>query len=237
MRRALGWGIVASAIAAAAIILYIHRVDNSLTPEDRVYIRKILAQAGVAPGPGIDSQGEVVRYIESVQHAVLAAAPADRGIPLGSEREPKDLFLSKGGLCYDRSRTIEKILRGAGLEVRHMAVYSSGGSRSVLKVLTSPHSPEESHSVTEVRTPQGWMVVDSNARWLSVDSDGNPVSAEEMRRDAGVGRIRWKAPFPTPIYGRPFIVVYGLYARHGRAYPPYDPIPDVNYAELLRNFF
>jgi hypothetical protein len=79
------------------------------------------------------------------------------------------------------------------------------------------------------------MVVDSNRRWLSVDSGGNPVSAAAMRRDAGAGRIRWKTPIPSPIYGRPFIVVYGLYARHGRAYPPYDPIPDVNYAELLQN--
>jgi hypothetical protein len=79
------------------------------------------------------------------------------------------------------------------------------------------------------------MVVDSNARWLSLDARGNPVSIEEMRRDAGAGRIAWKAPFPAPIYGKPFTFVYGLYSRHGMAYPPYDAVPDVNYPELLEN--
>jgi hypothetical protein len=36
------------------------------------------------------------------------------------------------------------------------------------------------------------------------------------------------------IYGAPFTYVYGL-SRHGRFYPPYNAVPDVNWGELAQN--
>jgi hypothetical protein len=43
-----------------------------------------------------------------------------------------------------------------------------------------------------------------------------------------------KALLPE-IDGAPFTWIYSLYSRHGRFYPPYDPVPDVNWAELAQN--
>ena len=39
------------------------------------------------------------------------------------------------------------------------------------------------------------------------------------------------------IYTNFFVAVYGLYSRHGRFYPPYNLIPDINYGEFIQNAF
>ena len=44
--------------------------------------------------------------------------------------------------------------------------------------------------------------------------------------------MRGKLP---EIYSAPFTWVYGFYSRHGRFYPPYNAVPDVNWGELAQN--
>jgi hypothetical protein len=39
------------------------------------------------------------------------------------------------------------------------------------------------------------------------------------------------------LYERPMVAVYGLYSRHGRFFPPYNALPDVNYRALTQNFW
>ena len=112
-------------------------------------------------------------------------------------------------------------------------MYSTAAAGSVLGALATPDTL--SHALTEVRTRRGWMIVDSKTRWAGLTADGRPIDLREVREKADQ---RWseavRAPLPE-IYGAPFTWVYGLYSRHGRFYPPYNPIPDVNWAELAQN--
>jgi arylamine N-acetyltransferase len=72
-----------------------------------------------------------------------------------------DLYEAKRGLCYDRSRAIEKVLSHLGFEVRHAAVYSTKKTGRLAAFLTPK---TQSHAVTEVKTEHGWLVIDSNRR-------------------------------------------------------------------------
>jgi hypothetical protein len=211
------------------------RVDNSLTSEDVVYISRFLEGGRVASLPSPRTFDDELRFITDVQKAVLDAAPEQRGIPDNTEREPRDLFLARAGLCYDRSRTIEKILRSAGLSARHVFMLANEESGFGLRAFITPAVP--SHAVTEVLTARGWLVVDSNSPWVSLDSAGNPRSIKEVQAAESASSIRWKQPPPSDIYQRPLLAVYGLYSRHGRFFPPFNPVPDVNYGELLQNIW
>ena len=43
-----------------------------------------------------------------------------------------------------------------------------------------------------------------------------------------------KAELPE-IYRAPYTWLYGVYSRHGRFFPPYNAIPDVNWPEMAQN--
>jgi len=47
--------------------------------------------------------------------------------------------------------------------------------------------------------------------------------------------VLWRHKPPNIIYQESFSFIYGLYSRHGKFYPPYTFIPDVNYVELIQN--
>jgi hypothetical protein len=207
-------------------------VDNALTEEDRQYIPKYLG--GTPPLPRNPTYREQLDFIMSVQHSVLRAAPRNEGLPFGQKREPKELYTAGTGLCFDRSRVIEKILRQSGFETRHIALYSKRENASAVSALLTPGI--RSHAVTEVLTSEGWLVVDSNAPWVSVDQDNQPVPILEIQSSIEKSSpVPWPKDPPSAIYSEPFLFVYGLYARHGKFYPPYNVVPDINYGELLQN--
>lgn len=151
---------------------------------------------------------------------------------IGQEREFPDLARLKYGLCYDRSRAIEVILRMKGFETRHASIYSLLEQTTALEALATPGT--ESHAVTEVKTSRGWMLVDSNQRWLGLSKNGRPLALSDLRQTLETKPTNVGRPMPT-IYRGPFTWVYGLYSRHGQFYPPYTPVPDVNWSELTRN--
>jgi hypothetical protein len=215
------------------IILSYHQVDNSLTKEDIEFTDKILQEMKVTPISNLRSYEKENKFIIEVQNAVLRLAPDNLGIPYNAQREPRDVYFAKSGLCYDRSRVIEKILRYSGFQTRHIAIYSTEQTHSSFQSLITPGI--SSHAVTEVLTKKGWLVVDSNDFWVSLDGQGNPVSIEQIQSDVGHRNISWAKLFPSGIYKKSFTFVYGLYSRHGRFYPPYNFIPDVNYKELIQN--
>ena len=126
-----------------------------------------------------------IDFVVRVQRAVLDVAPRNEGLPFGAEREPRDLFEARRGLCFDRSRVIEKILRFASFEVRHIALYSTRETGSAMKSLLAPGV--SSHAVTEVLTKKGWLVVDSNDPWLSLDATTSPVSIWRIKASANTG--------------------------------------------------
>jgi hypothetical protein len=218
-------------VGTSAILFYC-AVDNSLSEEDRHYIPRYLKE--ITSLPKKTTYADELEYIISVQRSVLNIAPRNDGLPFNQKREPKNLYVAKTGLCYDRSRVIEKILRYSGFNTRHVYLSSTKDTSSAVKSLITPGV--SSHAVTEVLTKKGWLVVDSNAPWVSTDMNNKPKSIEEIQLSTEKSvTIQWSMKPPTSIYLEPFTFIWGLYSRHGRFYPPYNFIPDVNYSELVQN--
>ena len=227
-------------------------VDNSINDEDTEYIENFLVEGRVRPlleNPRFEDQ---VAFIRAVQRAILHLVPKNRPLPYGKPREPKDIYTHKGkyGACCDRSRLIEKILRIHGLKTRHVFMCSIKSFGCKLKALLS--TGVENHAVSEALTKKGWLVVDSNTEWVSLDKQNRPYSMKKIRC---VKRISWEKPMGSEmkkICEGPFNFLYGLYSRCGRLYPPFwfrypltstdtkikfcFPFPDINWCEFRYNY-
>ena len=160
-----------------SITLYFHRVNNSLTEEDRNYIQLYLK--GINSLSDDSTYEDQLKFLFEVQNSVLTLVSGNEGIPYGSTRNPKDVYIAQSGLCYDRSRTIEKILNYAGFETRHLFILSTEKTGSNIKSLIS--GGVASHAVTEVLTKNGWLIVDSNIRWISIDENRQAISIKTMQ--------------------------------------------------------
>lgn len=235
--RRVGWWVALAALIIGGVALLSYNdVSTDVTPEDAVYAARMLRETGHADLVGqvrpadFDDQ---VATILAVQGAVLSIAPDNQGIPFDRPRELRDLYQARSGLCFDRSRAIEKILSSLGFEVRHAAVYSTKDA-SRLRAFLTPRTP--SHALTEVKTARGWLVIDSNRRWIGLTRDGTPVDLDALRetkaQQAWDSRLR--EPM-SPILSGPFSYLFGLYSRHGRFYAPYTPIPDADWRQVLYN--
>lgn len=227
-RRTILIGFAIFSVAAVGVAAT-HNVTTKPTSLDVVTASALLRQSSI-PG-NIPDYHQQVTVIAAIQRAVLAAAPPGqkRGIPLRQTRELSDVLRLHYGLCFDRSRAIETVLRVAGFKARHVAIYSLIRSHSVMGALTKRGII--SHAVTEVKTTRGWMVVDSNRPWLGLTKTGEPISMEQLgQMDRNV-----LAAEPYKIFNDKFTWIYGLYSRHGQFYPPYDPVPDVSWPELADN--
>ena len=225
-------------------------VSSTPTIEDLSYLQRIFKEFGdkeiTQPS---DYAGELAAIL-AVNAAVTECAPLRVAINLGCPREPKDLYEQRRGICFDLSRSIEKGLRSIGFQVCHVSVFSRehGLSRLYGMYLPSRTKPEQkempgfvdSHALSEVRTEKGWLAVDSLSPWLSLDEQGAPMSLRTLQRsviDNQLPALDAKQANLTPnLLRRPFQMVYGLYSRHGRFYPPYLRYPNVNPREFLANF-
>lgn len=223
----LGFGLVA--------LFVTHDVSTALTQEDAAYAERMLRDTGhgdvLTKAPR--SFEDQIRTVLAVQDAVLSIASENVGLPLGAPRELRELYQAKQGLCYDRSRAIEKVLSHLGLQVRHAAVYATTDA-NVFRALLTPRT--RSHAVTEVKTERGWLLIDSNKRWIGLTEDGDPLDLGELQEKA-VDR-RWDARVPetmSSVLSGPFTYLYGLYSRHGQFYPPYTPVPDLDWHQLPYN--
>lgn len=220
------------AFICITILLVYSSVDNSLSEEDKQYIPKYLS--GVNHLPKNPTYKDELDFIISVQLSVLNIVTKNNGLPFGQKREPKELYEAKTGLCFDRSRVIEKILRYFGFRTRHVSIYSKKETGSAIRSLITPGVP--SHAVTEVLTKNGWLIVDSNEPWVSTDRKNQPRSIGNIQASAEISvPIQWNKEPQTSMYAQPFTFVYGLYSRHGKFYPPYNFIPDINYGEFIEN--
>ena len=221
--------LVFAAVAGSLVVFAMHDVPAAPTQEDARAISQLLPNEKRHPR----AFEEEVALILRVQDRVLAVSPEERGIGLDQPRELQDLIRARHGACFDRSRAIETILRSYGFKTRHAAMYSTVETGSALRALTTPDTI--SHALTEVKTSRGWMIVDSKTRWAGLTSDGQPLDLAAIRANPD---RKWNRNVPgrlPEIYAAPFTWVYGLYSRHGRFYPPYDAVPDVNWSELAQN--
>lgn len=231
----MGIFLIGVCLLAVAYVAY-SRVDNSITAEDRVYIDKILEEGGVKPVSRQQSYSDEEEYIKAVQRAVQSLAGKGECSPPGSTREPKDLYIRRRGESYDRSRVIEKMLRSAGFKTRHIMLFSTSEAGSRLKALITPGFM--SHSITEVLTRRGWLVVDPDEQWISVSRSGEPMPLRAVQSDLDKRVILWGETEGATMpfwYRQHFTYVYGLYSRHGKFYPPYNFVPDINWSEFFYN--
>lgn len=236
-RKRLALGVVAGIVLVSITVFALHNVPTTLSDDDRTASHEILERAGY--GQEWRTKLDLATYdgqveaIIAVQDAVLKASPNDTDIPFDMPREPADLLRMQMGFCFDRSRAIEKILAMLGLETRHIAVYSTRKTGSALVSLLTPQVM--SHAVSEVKTNKGWMVVDSNDRWIGLTRDNLPVSMETLRNTHASG-TKWSARNEdrvNRIFTGEFTYVIGLYSRHGRFFPPYTRVPDVNWRDFV----
>ncbi len=237
--RLLWGGAIATVILTVVAILAYNDVSTALTQDDKVYAGRFLRDAGYSDPLGdtpVTAFDDQVRVILTVQDAVLSLAPLNIPIALDREREPKDVYEAKSGLCYDRSRAIEKILSYLGYEVRHAAIYATDQTNSSIVSLLTPRV--SSHAVSEVKTARGWLVVDSNSRWIGLTREGEPVGLAGLRATPELNKQPWDLRVTgqiNKIFQTGFVYLIGLYSRHGRFYPPYTPVPDIDWGQVAYN--
>lgn len=171
-----------------------------------------------------------LQLIKSLQSQVLKEAPGQQGIADYENREPEDLLRNKSGLCFDRSRTFDKLFNWYGFETRHVYVLfakdpATGQNLPFWRALLTKGTA--SHAVTEVKTSRGWLVVDSNMAWISVATDGSPVDADHIYKHAN----RFGSSIPE-YWDQPYWAIRGMYSRRGQFYRPYIPYPELNWYDF-----
>ena len=231
-------------LLSVVAVLGVHNVSKTITEEDVLYIHKIVQETGydwdsIKLHDGFEEEVEDIR---AVQAAVLGITPTQKQVPNRQTRNPKDIYELRYAQCSDRSYVMDKMLRLAGFQVRIASVYGTAKTGSALKSLLSTNKDlVRSHSMVEVLTSRGWMMVDTNDLWIGLDKEGQPVDLEawhikvrdgnpDIWSDSNSGEIYW-------LMEDAFTFVYGLYSRHGYFYPPYNAFPDVNWVEFRYNLF
>ncbi len=231
--------IVIVSVLIVLVILKVHEVDNSLTQEDKEYIKKYTKHITILSSES--SYQEELAFIQKIQKLIRDIAQKGiidngfKGIDFYEKRNIKNLELHQTLKCYDISRNIEKTLNFYGFKTRRISAYSAVEQSPFEALITKGIV---SHSLTEVYTKKGWLVVDSTANWISIDENSLPVSISDISKSVNMGKkIIWEKSQVeiNPFFEKQFVVVYGLYSRHGMFYPPYNFIPDINYSEFLYN--
>lgn len=167
---------------------------------------------------------EEIVAIKIIQYRVFAKAPVGAGIPDFEPREPSDLMKKHEGLCFDRSRTLDKAFNFIGLPARHVYLLYRQ-DRGFLSALF--HYGQASHAITEVKTSKGWMFVDSNIEWIALTRDGQVVNADDVWKRA--------SEFDAmPAYlNDSWWAIRGMYSRKGQLYRPYIMFPNFNWPDFF----
>ena len=229
IRRTFKWTVwlIIAFVVVNVFLMGITYVRTTLTSSDAATFRSVFGIEKPVRPQGFDDE---LKLIRSLQAQVMKRVPSIVPIPEYQSREPEDLFLNKSGLCYDRSRALDKLFAWYGFESRHIYIlYAQNPTtgedvsfgRAVLTRATG------SHAVTEVKTSKGWIVVDSLQPWISVTDDGAPVDADHINEQAH----KFSA-LPGSFSG-PYWEIRGLYSRRGHFYRPYIPYPEVNWHDFI----
>lgn len=211
---------------------FITNVPTHLDDEDKlVFAQYYIKYKEVRNKGNPQSEFDLIR---DIQEAVLLKVPFGPGIPAYSAREPTNVLKRDTGLCYDRSRLLDKLFVWAGFETRHVYILYKPKifgkyTLPLWLALFMPHS--DSHAVTEVRTSKGWLLVDSNDNFISVNRKGNVVDADQIW-----SHITEFDAIPH-YFTVPFWAIRGLYSRRGHLYRPYLPYPQLNWSDFFNYHF
>lgn len=213
-------------LALLAIFLAWTNVDIEPTRDDVALFRETFQQDRIDRST-FAREVETIRYIQAVVLGTIVHGGGDRH---GESHLPREVFRLKLGMCYDRAFAMERFLRIAGFETRHVSVFDV--SKHPAAAILYRRVP--SHALTEVRTSRGWMAVGSNREWLGLARSLHVMSVPQImeRREQDFDYESVDLPDVLSSHAR---VIYGLYSRHGMFFPPYIPFPDVNIGELRHN--
>lgn len=213
--------VVLITISLSYVIYNFSEVDVTLTKNDIEVIKKLDLDNNCKNINTLDKQ---VKCISSMQNKVFALVEvSDNGIGHNKPREPINLVKIKKGLCYDRSRFIEKILTYYKIPYRHVSIYFTDDNSSFPYLNINSYS----HAFTEVKTSKGWMVVDSIEPFIG-KNNSTVYDAFELKK-----QISKNKNIPLNFKFGDYSVIYGLYSRHGKFYPPYNSLPDINWEQFL----
>ena len=167
-------------LLAILAVCAITNVSTKVTETDKHIFTAVLKLDKPTPNLSFKEQ---IRIIKFVQKKILAVAPIGAAIPYGKPREPADLIKQASGLCYDRSRTLEKIYSWYGFTTRHVFILykDTREKNKTTPNWTSIFNPHlQSHAITEVKTSKGWLAVDSNQEWIGLTRIGLPMALEKI---------------------------------------------------------
>lgn len=212
------------------------QINDTITEEDRAYTDSLMQECKLPfPQTKAATFDLQVEQIRAIQHCVLQHSMKYKDIPMFHTRNLRDFYEAKHGFCFDMSYAMEKILRQYGYEIRHASIYQTGG-RNFLLALGSTQT--RSHALCEVLTEKGWMIVDSLIPFLGLRNEQAPYDLKSLRQLVASGKFNPNEFEETlDIYTKDYVVVYGLYSRHGKFYPPYNFVPDFQYRQLWYNCF
>ena len=223
-------------ILSLALFLNFNHVSTIPNAEDKVYCEKITQLNLDSLDLHNLSLASQLKLIGQIQRRVINYTEY-KEIPFNQLREPRQLYEQKRGMCFDRARTIEKSLSILGFKTRHVSLYvkSDSSKTTLLDVLTKHLS---SHAISEVYVKDKWIYVSSINYFCSFDSCNNLYTFGDII-DVKNRDLRWV--FSKNLAEKGYLssntfIVYGLYSRHGKMYPPYWSFPDINYKDFLYNF-
>ena len=206
-------------------IYQLSEVDTSLTKEDIEVIKKLDLDSSCGNINTIDNLIQCVAKIQSKVFSIVLIS--HHGIGYNHTREPIDLIKEKKGLCYDRSRFIEKIFTFYNIHYRHVAIHFTEDNSSLPYLKKGSFS----HAFSEIYTTKGWMVVDSIEPFIGANKEGKVYTAKELKEKKDFKDINNNG-LPLNFRLGDYSVIYGLYSRHGKHYPPFNKIPDINWEQF-----
>jgi len=226
VKKGFRWLLTAILLMGLSFVLLASYTNVPTKPstEDQAIFESLGLVKDLGLGLGFTDQ---ISLIQKIQASVFIKAPLGEGIPDYQSREPTDLMKFGQGLCYDRSRTFDKAFNFVGLESRHVYILYKQNLPFWRAIFTYQ---QPSHAVTEVKTSKGWMLVDSNNKWIAITREGEPVNADDV----------WKrySEFenPPPYLKDPWWAIRGMYSRKGQLYGAGIPFPEFNWPDFLSWF-
>lgn len=220
------------------LVLFLVNKKPRVSNEDATYIDSFLKEWQLTTTPENVHQSfeNELSFISTVHDRVTEQIKHEQ-VDIKNFGEVKNYYSNRKGFCYDRVVLLEKILDEFGFDYRHVYVWYAPNFQKtsffdIFKARTL------SHAVVEVKTAKGWMILDGNEKWRSIDVNGKLYTMADLARlHREKKEINVASPFPkSPLSSvTNFYYLYGVYSRHGKFLSPRLGIPDVNLRMLLYN--
>lgn len=217
--KRLGFAVLGGS-ALLVILATITNVSTELTADDRNAFRMLGIRDTSFQKKTYDEEIVEIKKIQALVFEKIGVS--SNGIPEFENREPLDLIKVGQGLCFDRSRMLDKVYKYLGYETRHVYILFFDKKNPFLALLTYQ---QPSHAATEVKTSRGWVMVDSLEHFVALDKYSQPLMADHL----------WEQKLESlPQYFQVrYFAIRGMYSRKGFFYPPPLPFPDFNWPDFL----